>query len=45
MIKTWKNTSCPDIDMGKSSDCKAKRVDERLKRACDEMLKQLDAKK
>ena len=34
----------PDIDIDNSLDCKAKGVDEQLKRACDELIKQLGTK-
>ncbi len=34
----------PDIDIDNSPDCKAKGVDEQLKKACEELLKQLDKK-
>ena len=34
----------PDIDIDNSPDCKAKGVDEQLKRACEELIKQLDKK-
>ncbi|NJO87765.1 MAG: PDZ domain-containing protein [Chloroflexia bacterium] len=34
----------PDIDVDNSPDCKAKGLDEQLKRACEELLKQLDKK-
>jgi tricorn protease len=34
----------PDIDLDNSPDCKAKGVDEQLKRACEELLRQLDMK-
>ena len=32
----------PDIEVDNTPDCKAKGVDEQLKRACEELLKQLD---
>ncbi len=35
----------PDIDLDNSPDSKAKGVDEQLKKACEELLKQLDANK